>query len=226
MAIPLRSSIKPNGMGEGDLYAVLANLRDVVNELQAAHATNRTLMADNKALLNALRTQIFNRAMGSPGLVIGSGATTSYRHGTDSAYLAGGIFGAMGAAADHAFTSAHVITQNLWGVFLITLSAGGTWKTTVPSATQAYASEAAAIAAMPAPPADEAIIGYITIRARSTVNFTANTTNLTADNGVGNSQTVNYYNGGFDDLPSTAAVSSSPADALTNSTAITLDPPA
>jgi hypothetical protein len=49
-------------------------------------------------------------------------------------------------------------------------------------------------------------MGYITVRARSSVNFTANTTNLTADNGVGNAQTVTYYNGGFGDMTSLTAL--------------------
>jgi hypothetical protein len=117
-----------------------------------------------------------------------------------------------------------VITQNLWGVFLITMNAAGTFKSTVPSATQAYTTEALAIAAMPAIPTDESVVGYITIRARSTVNFTGNTTTLTADNGVGNSQTVNYYQGGFAEMPSMTAVSTSPPAALTASDVLKLTP--
>lgn len=81
----------------------------------------------------------------------------------------------------------------------------------------AYASEALAIAAMPAPPVNEAVMGYITIQARTSVNFTAGTTTLTADDGSGNSKTVNYYDGGLADMP---ALIAAPA-ALTASDPIT-----
>ena len=42
MATSLVQSITGTGISQGDLHAVLANLRDVVNELQADHATMRT----------------------------------------------------------------------------------------------------------------------------------------------------------------------------------------
>lgn len=180
MTVALQSDIQPTGLNQGDLVRFMQNVRDVVN---------------------ALRNQSFNRALAKSGLAIG-GTTTSYKHTTQVPYVAGGILVLSATTADHAFTGTEVITLDTWGVFLITLSAGGTWKSTPAAATMAYASEALAIAAMPSPPANEAVMGYITIRARSTVNFTAGTTTLTADNGSGNSQTVNYYDGGFDDLPS------------------------
>lgn len=45
MAETLLGDITENGMNQGDLVKVLKNLRDVVNELQADHATNRALLA-------------------------------------------------------------------------------------------------------------------------------------------------------------------------------------
>ncbi len=177
----LASSITPNGMNQGPLVSYLRNVRDVVE----AH-----------------RQALMNSAMGAAGLAIGTGATTSYRHTIQTHFRAAGILKQTAAAADHAFTAADVVTQNLWGAWLITLT-GTTWKSTRVSASpMAYASEALALAAIAsmAVPADEAVMGIITVRARSTVDFTANTTNLTADNGVGNAQTVNYYDGGFKNL--------------------------
>ena len=42
MALTLQQDVKADGMNQGDLYAVISNLVDVVNELQADHATMRT----------------------------------------------------------------------------------------------------------------------------------------------------------------------------------------
>lgn len=224
MTLSLERALTPTGMNEGDVWRLFSNLVDLINELQANHATTLTLNTDLKALLNAQRSLFLNHTLVSGALVIGTGATTSYRHSVNGTVIVAGKLVAMGAAADHAFTAAHVITQNLWGVALITMNAAGTFKSTVPLATQAYTSEALAIAAMPAVPANEAVVGYITIRARSTVDFTGNTTTLTADNGVGNSQTVNYVQGGYSEMPSMAAVASSPPSTLTNITALRLSP--
>lgn len=184
------------GWDQGAHTALLLDMVDVVNELQA-YATG----------IKAANNLQMNQALGAPGLAIG-GTTTSYKHTTAVNFVSGGVLKLSATTADHAFTAADVITQNLWGAFLITLT-GTTWKSTrVGASPMAYATEAAAIAAIATmtPPAGEAVMGYITIRARSTVDFTANTTTLTADNGSGNSQTVNYYDGGFTKLPGMAAV--------------------
>lgn len=196
MAVALKNNIETTGMAEEDLVLTLQNIRDLVNELRADHATFRTAV-------NALRTHSLSRAFAKSGLAIG-GTTTKYKHATQVAFIAGGLLQLSATTADHTFTGVEVITQNTWGLFLVTL-AGTTWKTTPAAALMAYASEAAAIAAMPEPPANEAVMGYITIKARSTVDFTAGTTTLTADNGSGNSQTVNYYDGGLADMVSLIA---------------------
>lgn len=43
MALALRASITPTGMNQGDLYNLLSNIVDIVNELQEDHATNKTM---------------------------------------------------------------------------------------------------------------------------------------------------------------------------------------
>jgi hypothetical protein len=219
-ALPLNQNVEERGWLKGDVYRALSNLHDKVNELGDDHATFKTVVDDLKTLVNALRSQIFNRALGAAGLAIG-GTTTKYKHANQIHFCEAGVLKLSATTADHTFTGTEVITQNLWGIFLISL-AGTTWKSTPAGATMAYATEAAAIAAMPAVPANEAVIGYITIRARSTANFTAGTTTLTADNGSGNSQTVNYYDGGLDDMQSVAAVSSSSPASLGTSAALVL----
>lgn len=220
MTLTLKGDIVGNGVNQGDLVDLLTNLKDLVNELQADHATFKTVVTDNKTLVNALRNQSLNRLLGNSGLAIG-GTTTKYKHTTQVYFTENGIVKTSATTADHTFTGTEVITADTWGVFLISL-AGTTWKSTAASGTMAYASEALAIAAMPAVPANEAVMGYITIRARSSVNFTAGTTNLTADNGATNSQTVNYYDGGLASMPSMSAVSTSAPATLDNVTALTL----
>jgi len=42
MALTLSSQIRGSGMNQGDVYALLSNIVDIVNELQADHATART----------------------------------------------------------------------------------------------------------------------------------------------------------------------------------------
>lgn len=56
MAEVLTADITENGLDQGNLVKVLKNLRDVVNELQADHATFRTVVADNKTAINAVIT--------------------------------------------------------------------------------------------------------------------------------------------------------------------------
>lgn len=210
MATALKTGIDPTGWSQEDVVLALQNIRDLINELQTNHGTFRTAV-------NALRFHALSRAFAKSGLAIG-GTTTKYKHTTQVAFIAGGLLQLSATTADHTFTGTETITADKWGVFLITL-AGTTWKSTAAAASpMAYATEAAAIAAMPEPPANEAVMGYITIRARTAVTFTAGTTTLTADNGSGNSQTVNYYDGGLADMVSLVAA---PAT-LTNSTAITL----
>lgn len=211
----LLADLTPNGMGQGDRYNLYANLVDLITELQANYALTKTL-------LNNLRRNSMNRALGACGLAIG-GTTTSYKHTTAVNFVYGGILKLSATTADHAFTAADVITQNTWGAWVVTL-AGTTWKTTrVGASPMAYASEALAIAAAQSMtlPTDEAVMGMITVRARSTVDFTANTTNLTADNGSGNAQTVNYYDGALDDMPGVRAADELPAPVLTEAVRLT-----
>lgn len=46
MAEALQSNVTPEGVNQGDLVRVLANLRDVVNELQADHGVFVTLTTE------------------------------------------------------------------------------------------------------------------------------------------------------------------------------------
>lgn len=53
MAETLQANITENGMGQGDLVKLLGNIRDLVNELQADHATYRAAWVELVAKLDA-----------------------------------------------------------------------------------------------------------------------------------------------------------------------------
>jgi hypothetical protein len=69
---------------------------------------------------------------------------------------------------------------SFWGVWLVQINASGTVSTVSPSSDQVYATEAAAINALPVPEGDNVPIGYITVQSNAGVAWTANTDDLTA----------------------------------------------
>lgn len=73
-----------------------------------------------------------------------------------------------------------------WGIFLIQINAAGEVTTLAPSADQVHATEAAAIAAKPAPSADHIGIGYLTIQTLEDADWTSQTDSLTDDVAVAN----------------------------------------
>ena len=56
MAQALQADVTETGVNQGDLVKVLANIRDVLNEIQADHATFITLTTANKTAINAIIT--------------------------------------------------------------------------------------------------------------------------------------------------------------------------
>ena len=97
---------------------------------------------------------------------------------TAFSYLVAGDYRQKAAATGLTFTAAHVITASTYGIILVQINAAGTISTKVPSATQAYASAALALAAKPAVDSGNVEIGYIQI-ANNAGDWTANTDDLT-----------------------------------------------
>ena len=81
------------------------------------------------------------------------------------------------AAADTTFTAAHEVSIGKWGIIKVCVNNTGVITTVVPGSPQAYNTEALALAALPATPADNAYIGYITLLAGAYA-WIANTHNL------------------------------------------------
>ena len=124
----------------------------------------------------------------SPALAIGSTAS-GVASGAFGYMIAGSTYSKTAVAAGTALPVG-TIPQNLWGIYLFSIVAAGTITVTAGSANSTgYANEAAAIAAMPATPANSCVMGYVTVTNTSSGGFVGGTTLLSAT-GV----TANFYN--------------------------------
>lgn len=142
------------------------------------------IVANTKALANALQASFKDGLMTTPGLAI-SGVLPEDFKTTQTAYYRKGSVQYSKAAADGlSFSAADTINVGLaagqfWGIWLVQVDTAGAISTKSPSADQVYASEAAAIAALPAADAGNTVLGYITVQSNTDVAWTANTDDLT-----------------------------------------------
>jgi hypothetical protein len=202
MALPLTQPLTPQGMGQGDVYRLLSNLVDLINELQEDHPIVRTALLSLSGGLLAIGTLAID-------------ATAEKFKTTTTAYSRiGGIQYSKAAATAIVFSAGHVISASKFGVILIQVNAAGTVSTKVPGATQAYNTAPLALAALPAADAGNVALGYIAIAAKA-ATWTANTDDLTNGSDL---TTASFVDG----TPLTAFAAA--PDALTNSTALKLTP--
>lgn len=93
------------------------------------------------------------------------------------------------------FTANHVVTASKYGIVLVQITPAGTISTKCPGATQttamAYATSAAALAALPAVDSGNVAVGYILIN-NNTGDWTANTDDLTAASDVTSATFTSY----------------------------------
>lgn len=222
MVLPLPSTITKNGIDQGALHAFLSNVLDIVNELQADHATTKAQNDDLKTLINDIRSHLTGDRLfsGNPALAI----DTNFDVQSANACVVSidGVLASVAAATCDTGTTA-VLGASLWGIFLVSADAAGSLTATWDDNGGAgFADEATAIAALPAAPASEAPIGYVTVQAHAS-GFTAGTDALEGGTGGNVATTTNYYNLA-DPLSSiSAAVATSAPAALTESTALTLN---
>lgn len=148
-------------------------------------------LAALETLVNGLRTHALNQMLGNPALVIVS--NFDVKNANAFYYTNAGILKTV--AADQTFNTgtAQVIAIDCWSSALLSIAANGTLTVTW-SATLDAASEAAAIAALPAIPAGHTPVGYITVLTGSGVTWTAGTDALASGTGGTPATTTNYYN--------------------------------
>lgn len=165
--------------------------------------TGSSLSATAAIAFSQIAKMLGDRILNSPALAIGS-TDTQIANGAFDYQIgaaAGGVntFKKKGAVAAGTALAAGTIPIDQWGLYLLSVDAAGTITVTgaAANATTGYASEAAAIAALPATPANQAALGYVTVKTHAGTTFVARTDSL-AGGAAGNvAANTNYYNAGL-----------------------------
>lgn len=233
---PLPRDIKSNGMDQASKFAFFANTKDLVNEIQTDHATQKTstdesktltdelhddhatyktVVDDLKTLLNDVRTYLTGDRLwsGNPALAI----DTNFDVQSANAVVVSidGVLASVAAATCDTGTAATFPTTT-WGIFLVSSDSAGTltatWNTNTSSG---FSTEALAKAGLPAAPSAEAPVGFVTVQAHATGTFLAGTDALTTGTGGDVANATNFSNLADPLTTVTAAVSSSSPATLT-----------
>lgn len=164
MTTPLGSTIRTDGVNQGDLVKFLQNVRDNVNAISAAVSG---LLSDGLLAHGGLEIDATPEDFATSAIAV---------------YRIDGVSYQKAATTGLSFTAAHVVTAETFGIILIQIDAAGTISTKVPAATPTtameFASAALAIAALPAADEGNVALGYILIEADAG-NWTANTDDMT-----------------------------------------------
>lgn len=161
------------------------------DELHDDAATNKTLLDEIKTAINELAR---DNVITATTLAIGS-TPEEYSHAAFT-FRINGVTEAIALDASLAFTAADTINTGaaagtFWGGWRVQVTTGGTVSTKSVGADQVYATEAAAIAAIPAADADNADVGYITVESNTGAAWTMITDDLTP---ASDCVSANYYN--------------------------------
>lgn len=168
----------------------LANRRDaaaikpVLDAVYTDADALQTLATSCKTALNnvisALTSDgIINATTLSVGSTPEQVASTAFQYRID-----GVTYHKAAVAAGTAFTAADTINTGaasgfFWGIWAVQIDKDGTISTKSPASDQTYATEALAIAALPAADAGNVVIGYVTVQSNEDVDWVAQTDDLT-----------------------------------------------
>lgn len=177
--------------------ATIANTGVITIENLAV--TSAKLAAAVTTMINGLRTYLLDGLLQIGTLVI-SAAPEKFKTTTTAIFTIAGLPYTKTATDNLVFSAANTINTgaaagDYWGAWLVQINAAGAISTKPAGglADQVYASEAAAIAALPAVDASNVQLGYITVEANNGADWVANTDDLTA---ASDCQAANFY-----DLP-------------------------
>jgi hypothetical protein len=154
------------------------------------------------ALVAALAASMGDRVLSSVGGAIGgtdtSVSTVAFTYQIGAAAGKFNTFKAKGAVAAGTALAAGTIPINKWGVYLFAIAANGTISCTAGAAnfTAGYDSEALALAAVPATPANEAAMLVVTVQTEVGSAFIGNTDALAGGASGNPANATNYYNVG------------------------------
>lgn len=145
------------------------------------------------------------------GTLVIDAVPEKYKTTTTATFHINGVSFTKAAATAIAFTAAHVISATKFGVILIQVTGAGVVSSKVPLATQAYASAALALAALPLPDAGNVALGYIKIAAGAGA-WTAQTDDMTNGSDVTTAAFVDASEVGASYPPTFDLVSESDGD--------------
>lgn len=194
------------GQGAGETPAAVTLSSDVTMAktgavtIAALAVTAGKLAAAVTTMINGLRTYLADGMLQIGTLTI-SATAEKFKTTTEAIYTIAGLPYTYPATDDLVFSAANTINTaagagTLWGIWLVQINAAGTVSTKPAAADMTYATEAAAIAALPAVDASNVQLGYITVQALEATDWVANTDNLTVGVGAGNCTARSFY-----DLP-------------------------
>jgi hypothetical protein len=140
----------------------------------------------NKLLVDAaaLRAFLADRILQIGTLLISAVAAEKFKTTTVLFWQRLGIQFTLAATDNLVFSAADTINTGaaagqFWGVWLVQVTDAGVVSTKSPAADQLYATEALAIAALPAADAGKVAIGYITVRSKANIDWVATVDDLT-----------------------------------------------
>lgn len=157
--------------------------------------------ADYSAAVAAIKTITIKKSAGrtSTGpydvVTLAIGSTPTAVSSTAFQYAIATAMAFKAAVAAGTALAAGTIPTNTWGVYLFSINAAGTIACTAGAAnfTTGYASEALALAALPATPADQASMGHVTVLTAVGSPFVGGTDALEGGAGGNPSSDTNYY---------------------------------
>lgn len=171
----------------GATRSAIASLNSVITDLE----TLRAALGGANTLINQLRYAALYNTMGNPGFQIRS--NFDVQNATAFFYTNGGTLKTMAATQAWDTGTTKTVTANLFMAALLTVTSGAANVVTY-AATAGYASEALAIAALPAAPnATDTVVGYFTFQAGASL-WTAGTDALASGTGGTPAAATTYYN--------------------------------
>lgn len=171
--------------------------------LKIAGVDVTAILAGVQAKVNGLRSYLADGMLAIGTLTVSGGDATKFKTTTIAAYTISGATYTKAATDSLVFTTAGTInvagaaTTAHWGAWLVQINAAGTISTKAVgggTTDQDYATEALAIAALPAVDASNIQLGYITVQGLASTGWVAATGNLTVGGGAGNVTARSFYN--------------------------------
>ena len=155
---------------------------------------NKPWMADPLALSSTAQTIEYQTA----SVILSRGSTDTAVASSAFTYQYGQVQYSQAAVATGTALPTGTIPMDQWGVFGVSIKASPTLITVTAGAanfTTGYASEAAAIAALPATPSGQWSMGYFTVKTGAGVTFVDGTDALAGGASGNPASTTNYYAG-------------------------------